>query len=232
MYVPRKARVALFLSFAALLSACRSREPQAAATSAAPIEEMKDAPRAETQKARVGKPAPDFSLPDLDGNTVRLSTFKGKTVVLEWFNPGCPYVGLSHTKGSLRGAADKAREDGVVWLAINSGAEGQQGSGAETNREAKTRFGMSYPILLDESGDVGRRYGAKRTPHMFVIDGEGVLVYEGAIDNSPDGEGETPTSGKLVRHIDEALEDLAAGRPLRTSETEAYGCTVKYSAMR
>lgn len=227
------AAVALLLALLLPTSACRNREPQIEATSpsaltaTAPL--APEAP-AKLEVARVGQPAPDFTLQDLDGDTFRLSDFKGKTVVLEWFNPGCPYVRLSHTKASLRGAADRAREDGVVWLAINSGAEGLQGAGREANREAKARFGMSYPILLDESGDVGRRYGAKHTPHMFVINEGGVLVYAGAIDNSPDGEGESPSSGKLVRYVDEALEDLAHGRPLRTTETEAYGCAVKYAS--
>lgn len=234
------AGIALFLATTLLLPACRKPDtrleaapaatraeaPQPAPTEAKPAA----APAKAANVAKVGEPAPDFALPDLDGTTVRLSDFQGKTVVLEWFNPGCPYVGLSHTKGSLRGAADEARKQGVVWIAINSGAPGQQGTGVETNREAKARFGMNYPLLLDESGDVGRLYGAKRTPHMFVIDEKGMLVYAGAIDNSPDGEGQTPTGGKLVRHVTEALESLAAGREISVKETESYGCTVKYAA--
>lgn len=181
------------------------------------------------QGATVGAPAPDFTLKDLDGKTVKLSDFKGKTVVLEWINPGCPYVVASHTKGSLAGAAQRHAKKGVVWLAINSGAAGKQGAGAEVNREARKRFGMQYPVLLDESGKVGRAYGATNTPHMFVIDATGKLVYAGAIDNSPDGEGQSPKGGKLVKHVDEALADLAAGRPVKTSQTKAYGCSVKYA---
>ena len=179
-------------------------------------------------RAVVGDPAPDFTLTDLDGKQVRLSLFKGKTVVLEWFNPGCPFVRASHTKGSLRDAAKRHPE--VVWLAINSAAAGKQGAGADANREGASSFGMSYPILLDDSGRVGKTYGATNTPHMYVIDERGVLVYRGAIDNSPDGEGESPAGGKLVNYVDAALADLAAGKRVETAETKAYGCGVKYAS--
>ncbi|MDB4936548.1 MAG: putative 1 [Labilithrix sp.] len=180
------------------------------------------------EHAEVGKPAPDFALKDLDGKEVRLSSFKGKTVVVEWFNPGCPFVKASHTKGSLKDAARRHTKEGVVWIAVNSGAAGKQGAGAEANREGAKGFGMDYPILLDESGTVGKTYGATNTPHMMVIDPKGTLVYRGAIDNSPDGEGESPTGGKLVSYVDAALADVAAGRPVATPETKAYGCGVKY----
>src|SRR5262249_26247831 len=156
------------------------------------------------------------------------SLFKGKTVVLEWFNPGCPFVRASHTKGSLREAAKRHPE--VVWIAINSGAPGKQGHGVETNRSGAEKFSMSYPILMDEEGAVGKRFGATNTPHMYVIDKDGVLVYRGAIDNSPDGEGESPTGGRLVNYVDAALADIAAGKKVATAETKAYGCSVKYAA--
>ena len=186
------------------------------------------APETPLVSASLGAPAPDFELMDLDGKPVKLSSFRGKVVVLEWFNPGCPYVKASHTKGSLVSAAAEQAKQGVVWLAINSGAPGKQGHGVEANREGKQRFGLSHPVLLDESGRVGRAYGAAHTPHMYVVDAAGVLVYRGAIDNSPDGEGESPSGGKLVNHVSAALSDLAAGRPVATAETEAYGCSVKY----
>jgi peroxiredoxin len=194
--------------------------PTTAATPAAPEPAL--------PKASVGAPAPDFELPDLDGNLVKLSSFRGKTVVLEWFNPGCPYVKASHNKGSLVGTAAKHIKAGVVWLAINSGAPGKQGHGVEANREAKAAFKLDHPVLLDESGKVGRAYAAAHTPHMYVIDKAGTLVYRGAIDNSPDGEGESPTGGKLVNYVSAALADLEAGKPVATAETEAYGCSVKY----
>jgi peroxiredoxin len=180
------------------------------------------------QHAEVGKPAPDFALKDLDGKEVRLSSFKGKPVVVEWFNPGCPFVRAAHTKGSLKDAARRHTKAGVVWLAVNSGAPGKQGAGADVNRDGAKGFGMDHPILLDESGTVGKIYGATNTPHMMVVDDKGTLVYRGAIDNSPDGEGESPTGGKLVSYVDAALADVAARRPVATPETKAYGCGVKY----
>jgi len=183
---------------------------------------------APTEHAEVGKPAPDFALKDLDGKEVRLSSFKGKTVVLEWFNPGCPFVKASHTKGSLKDTARRETKAGVVWLAVNSGAAGKQGAGVDANREGAKTFAMEHPILLDDTGNVGRTYGATNTPHIMVIDPKGTLVYRGAVDNSPDGEGESPTGGKLVSYVETAIADVAAGRAVATPETKAYGCGVKY----
>lgn len=179
--------------------------------------------------AELGKPAPDFKLKDLDGKEVSLSQFKGKTVVLEWFNPECPFVKAAHGKGSLVDTAKKQQGKGVVWLSINSGAPGKQGHGVEKNKEGVKTFAMANPVLLDESGTVGKAYGATNTPHLFVIDAAGTLVYRGAIDNSPDGEGQSPKDGKLVNYVDAALEDLAAKRAVKTADTKAYGCGVKYA---
>lgn len=178
--------------------------------------------------AEVGKPAPDFALDDLDGKKVRLSSFKGKPVVIEWFNPGCPFVDRSHTKGSLKDVASKHAKNGVVWLAVNSGAAGKQGHGVDANRAGARKYGMEHPILLDETGEVGKKYGATNTPHIYVIDPGGTLVYRGAVDNSPDGEGESPAGGKLVSYVEEALAAVAAGKAPATTETKAYGCGVKY----
>ncbi|HVJ22171.1 MAG TPA: thioredoxin family protein [Polyangiaceae bacterium] len=204
------------------------REPAAAAAEAKQAASAAPA-SAPVLAAKLGSPAPDFELTDLDGKTVKLSSFKGKTVVLEWFNPECPFVKKSHTVGSLIDTAARHAKNGVVWLAINSGAAGKQGHGVETNREGAKAFGLSHPVLLDESGAVGKSYGAKRTPTMVVIDPQGTLVYRGAIDNSPDGERESPQGGKLVNYVDMALADLAAGRAVAAPETEAYGCGVKYT---
>jgi peroxiredoxin len=179
--------------------------------------------------ADVGQPAPDFALQDLDGKVHKLSDHRGKTVVLEWFNPGCPYVVVAHTKGSLVDIAQKQSRAGVVWLAVNSGAPGKQGHGVETNRAAAKEWSMAYPILVDESGKVGKAYGATNTPHMFVVSKEGTLVYKGAIDNSPDAERGSPQGGVLVEYVSAAVEDLDASRPVRTAQTKAYGCGVKYA---
>jgi peroxiredoxin len=179
--------------------------------------------------AAIGSPAPDFSLPDIDGKVVRLADFRGKVVVLEWFNPECPFVKAAHTKGSLVGAAKKHTAGGVIWLAINSGAPGKQGAGAEKSRAGKASFALEHPILVDESGAVGTLYGAERTPHLYVIDQKGVLVYRGAVDNSPDGVGESPSDGKLTSYVDEAVGAVLANKPVAVAETKAYGCSVKYA---
>jgi peroxiredoxin len=203
---------------------------QASAAVAAPASPSNPSTGVAAATAEVGKPAPDFTLNDLDGKPVHLADYRGKIVVLEWFNPGCPFVNLAHTKGSLKGLAEEKVKEGVVWLAINSAAAGKQGHELADNKDAKQRFGLSHPILLDDSGQVGHAYGAERTPHLYVIDTSGTLVYRGAIDNSPDAEGESPTDGKLVNYVVQALEDLKAGRPVQTSTTKAYGCGVKYSS--
>jgi peroxiredoxin len=221
------------------LLACRSKtaaeKPSVSALEPAPSAErapvgQTNAPSAEVSPAALGSLAPDFTLPDLEGKAVSLSAFRGKTVVLEWFNPDCPFVRASHSKGSLKDAAERHQKAGVVWLAINSAAPGKQGSGRETNVQGRDRFGIEHPILLDESGRIGKLYGAERTPQAYVIDPKGILVYRGAFDNSPDGEGESPTSGTLVRHVDVALAELAQGKPISLRETPAYGCSVKYGS--
>ena len=177
----------------------------------------------------IGKPAPDFTLKDLAGKEVKLASFKGKVVVLEWFNPGCPFVQRSHSAGSLVDTAKRHMKDGVVWLAINSGAPGKQGNALAMNVEAAKTWSLPNPILRDEAGAVGKAYGATNTPNMFVIDKTGMVVYAGAIDNSPDAEGKSPQGGKLVNYVDAALEDVAAGRTVKTAVTKPYGCSVKYA---
>jgi peroxiredoxin len=178
----------------------------------------------------VGQAAPDFSLPDLDGKILELSKLRGQVVVLEWFNPACPFVRASHTRGTLVRDPARLAQRGVVWLAINSAAPGKQGYGAEASRSAANQFKMRYPVLLDETGRIGRAFGATNTPGMVVIDRQGRLVYRGAIDNSPDGEGEAPEGGTLVDYVSSALDDLAAGRPVAHPETKQYGCSVKYGS--
>jgi len=176
--------------------------------------------------AKVGAPAPEFSLKDIDGKEHSLSALRGKVVVLEWFNPGCPFVNHAHTEGSLKAMAKEEIAKGVVWLAINSGAAGKQGHGADANRTGAEKFGMPHPILIDESGQVGHLYGAEKTPHMMLIDAEGILRYRGAIDNAPFGE--VDGGGTKINYLAQALADLRGNKPVSTTETRAYGCTVKY----
>lgn len=184
-----------------------------------------DAP-APTDQAVVGKPAPAFSLTDLNGKPHALADYKGKTVVLEWFNPQCPFVKFAHTEGPLATMAKEEIAKGVVWLSINSGAPGKQGHGAEANREGVATYGMENPVLLDEDGAVGRTYGAAKTPHVYIVDGEGTLRYRGALDNAPFGE----TQGEdKVNYVAAALKQLADGQPIATADTPPYGCTVKYA---
>lgn len=220
-----------------LLIACKKEDkqeapkPQEPAKATAPEATTKQAPPAAPLSSPVlGKPAPDFTLEAVDGSKVSLSSFKGKIVVLEWFNPGCPFVVRSHTKGSLIDTARKHTDKGVVWLAINSGAPGKQGHELAENQEAIKTWSITHPVLRDIDGTVGKAYGATNTPNMFVIDASGTVVYAGAIDNSPDGEGQTPIGGTLINHVDDALADLAAGRPVATPLTKPYGCGVKYSS--
>ncbi len=173
----------------------------------------------------VGAVAPDFELVDLDGKTHRLADHVGKTVVLEWFNPGCPYVVDTHTEGgALHGVAAKHMANGVVWLAINSGAPGKQGHDPDENRKAVAEWGLTHPVLLDPDGKVGKAYGARTTPHMYVIDPTGVLSYEGAVDNQPMRQ----ATGDRQPYLEHLVTDVVAGNKARTPRTRPYGCSVKY----
>lgn len=168
-----------------------------------------------------GTKAPDFTLKGFDDKEVSLSDFKGKIVVLEWFSNRCPFVQYHYEKAStMIDLANKYKDQGVVWLAIDS-------TSFATDREVKdfaAKHSIPYPILDDRQGDVGRAYGAKTTPHMFVIDKQGNIVYKGAIDNAPLGESENG----LVNYVDKALAELTSGEAVSTAETRPYGCNVKY----
>lgn len=181
---------------------------------------------AKPKAAEVGKPAPDFTLADTAGKEVKLSSFKDKIVVLEWFNPDCPVVKQQHESASLKTLAADCTKKGVVWLAINSAAPGKQGADKERNVKAAEAWALSHPILLDDKGTVGRQYGATNTPQMFVIDAKGVLAYAGAIDNNEKGDVEP---AKRVIYPLAAIEALQKGEPVKTPSTKAYGCSVKYA---
>ena len=179
-------------------------------------------------QALVGRPAPDFTLKDTDGQEQQLSRYlaERKLVVLEWFNPDCPFVRRHHERDqTMERLLGQYGGPGVVWLAINSGAPGKQGAGLERNVQAKQDYGIDYPILLDTAGRVGRMYGAKTTPHMFVIRPDGVLIYVGAIDDDPRGEMDVT---QRRNYVGEALEAGLKGKAPNTGRTTAYGCTVKY----
>ncbi len=177
-----------------------------------------------TAAPKIGERAPNFTLTDLDGKKHDLKAYleDGKTVVLEWFNPGCPWVKRAHESDTMKTTFDRFKKEDVVWLAINSGAPGKQGHGEKVNAEAKKKWNIEYPILLDEDGKVGKAYGAKTTPHMYVISSEGVLVYKGAIDNQKKDSGEE-------NHVKQGLQQHLAGETVEKPQTKAYGCMVKYA---
>ncbi len=177
-------------------------------------------------RARVGQAAPAFSLTAVDGSTHSLEQYKGKVVVLEWFNPDCPFVKKHHQHNkTMKELAARYADRDVVWLAINSGAEGKQGAGQERNARAVREYGIEYPMLLDPTGATGRAYGAVCTPHMFVIDAQGVLRYQGAIDDDRDARQLGRTN-----YVAQALDAVLGGQPVETAETRPYGCSVKYGS--
>ena len=173
--------------------------------------------------AQVGQAAPDFTLKDQDGKTVKLSDLKGKVVVLEWFNQGCPYV-VKHykTTKTMNTTADKYKGQDVVWLAINT-----TGKTDAENKETAQAWNINRPILNDTTTSVAQAYGAKATPTMYVIDKEGKLAYKGAIDDDPSEAAEK--GDKAVNYVAKALDEIAKGETVSTSETKPYGCGVKYS---
>ena len=168
----------------------------------------------------VGDTAPAFTLADSAGNEVSLSDFEGKVVVLEWLNPDCPFVQRHYKAGTMKTLATTYSGQGVVWLTINS----TNYMDAAANAKFKADNGLPYSILVDQSGEVGHLYGAATTPHMYIIDDKGTVVYIGAIDDDPRGNKEEPA----VNYVAAALDELNAGTAVTTAETKPYGCSVKY----
>ncbi len=185
-------------------------------------------PLAAAQKT--GALAQDFKLTDINGKIVQLSQFRGKTVVLEWHNPGCPFVAKHYDSGNMQATQKNARQQGAVWLTINSGAKGKQGH--MTGPEAKALIAkqgiQSSNYLLDAKGLVGKAYGARTTPHMYIIDGSGILVYQGGIDDKPTA---NPADIKDARnHVRAALKEIKSGEQLSVAQSRPYGCSVKYAS--
>lgn len=176
----------------------------------------------------IGKPAPAFQVLGADGKTHSLSQYKGRTVVLEWTNEGCPYVQKHYKPGAMQGLQKGATGDGTVWLTVISSAPGKQGyrSPADAKTWKSANNAGSTALLLDASGAVGKAYEAKTTPHMFVVDKGGNLAYMGGIDDRPSAD---PASLKGARnYVVAALDDVKAGRPVATPATKPYGCSIKY----
>jgi peroxiredoxin len=181
-------------------------------------------------KVEVGQPAPAFSLTDSNGKTRSLNEFKGKTVVLEWTNAECPFVKKHYGSGNMQAQQKEATSAGVVWLSINSGAPGKQGQvdGAGANALIKTSNGAPTAYLLDPEGNTGKAYGAKTTPHMYVIDGQGVLRYMGGIDSIQSAD--AADIPKSTQYVKQALAELASGKPVSVPVSQPYGCSVKYGS--
>lgn len=179
-------------------------------------------------KAEVGEKAPDFQLKDVNGKLWSLSKLKDKVVVLEWFNFGCPFVKKHYDTGNMQSLQKRFVNKGVVWLCICSSAEGRQGYKTAKEHIASFKKKESAPsaVLIDADGKVGKLYGAKTTPHMYIIGKDGALVYAGAIDDNPGFNKEEIKSAK--NYVKIALNEILAGEPVSKSETKAYGCSVKY----
>lgn len=179
----------------------------------------------------VGKPAPDFTLTDVNGVAHKLSDYKGKVVVLEWVNPGCPIVQKHYNSHNMQDTQQAAAADGVVWLSINSaGYAGAQGdlSDGEAAAWQKQMGATTTAYFRDQSGKVGHLYGATATPHMFVIKADGVLAYQGAIDSIPGAnQSDIP---RATNYVKAALGAIKAGKPVEKASTQAYGCAVKYGS--
>ncbi len=178
--------------------------------------------------AAVGETAPDFQLPDSNGKQQSLKSFRGKYVVLEWFNEGCPYVKKHYESGSMQKLQKDFAAKGVDWLNIISSAPGKQGHGTapEVNAKRQAWAISSQATLLDPDGTVGRLYGAKTTPHLFIINPEGKIVYMGAIDDKPSSDQADLATAK--NYVSTALAEAMSGKPVAVATTIPYGCSVKY----
>lgn len=179
------------------------------------------AAHAQDATAVVGEAAPDFTLTDTNGTTHTLSDYQGQIVVLEWTNPGCPFVVRHYADGTMPALRDRLGDD-VVWLAINSTHAGH----ADAALIEGGNEGQTWPTLLDGDGAVGRTYGARTTPHMYVVDAEGTLAYAGAIDSDPRG---SQALDDRTQYVEDAVIALAAAGTVPTSTSDPYGCSVKYA---
>lgn len=176
----------------------------------------------------IGSEAPDFSAVDSNGEVVQLSQLRGEVVVLEWTNHDCPYVKKHYGTGNMQALQKRARDLDVVWLSVISSASGKQGyvQGNEANRLTEERGAHPTSVLLDPEGTIGRLYQATNTPHMFVINTQGILVYAGGIDDQPSARWSSIEGAR--NYVEEALDSVVAGRTVEVSAARVYGCSVKY----
>jgi len=178
----------------------------------------------------VGQTAPDFSLSDTQGKTVRLSDYRGSHVVLEWVNPGCPYVRKHYNSANMQGTQKEATAQGVVWLAINSteNASGDYLAPEQMDRWMQTQKASATRTLMDEDGTVGKAYGARTTPHMYIVDPKGRLIYAGGIDSVPSSRIDDIKTA--VNYVKQGVREALAGQPLAAATTRPYGCSIKYKS--
>jgi peroxiredoxin len=176
----------------------------------------------------VGREAPNFTGTDSDGRSIGLSQYRGKTVILEWTNHDCPYVVKHYRSGNMQALQKEAAAKGFVWLSVISSAPHQQGhvSGAEANNLTRTRNAAPAAVILDERGDIGRSYGAKTTPHMYIVNPAGQLVYMGGIDSIPTTD--EADIARATNYVRLAMQSIADGNPIAQNVTRPYGCSVKY----
>ncbi len=179
-------------------------------------------------EAVVGEQAPDFTLPDSNGGNCSLSDYAGKIVVLEWLNHGCPFVQNHYNTGNMQKLQRMAKEKGIVWFSIISSAPGKQGycTPEQANEITQKKNASPAAVLLDPDGTAGKMYGAKTTPHMFIIDKKGMLVYNGAIDDTRTTDPDALAKAK--NYVQIALEELLAGKEVSIKTSQPYGCSVKY----
>jgi peroxiredoxin len=199
-------------------STTSASEPAMAMPADKPADKPVETPLA---TAEVGQAAPEFALKDLSGKEHKLSQYKGKIVVLEWFSPACPTCKWAYETGPLVELPEKMEKNGVVWLSVNSEAGEHAAASIKDNQAFVDAHHMKAPVLLDPTGTVGRSYGAKSTPHMFVIDAKGKLVYKGGLDNAPGGH--VTGGGERIDYVGDAVADVKAGRAVKTSDTRSYG---------
>ena len=192
---------------------------------AAAVAAMPLAQAAET----LGETAPEFTAVGTDGKSYSLSDFRGQTVVLEWTNHDCPYVKKHYETGNMQMLQKEATSEGIVWLSVISSAPGKQGyvSPEQADKLTSSREAAPTRVLLDPEGEVGRKYRAKTTPHMYIVDEDGTLVYRGGIDDKPTArKADVDTAHNYVRA---ALTQMAAGQDISDNDTRPYGCSVKYN---
>jgi peroxiredoxin len=229
------------IALLALASGCRSTEPGAelrptTTTAAMPaqnatrslVSSLRTAPVADTlSTAELGAPAPDFELFDALGRAHRLSRYRGKIVVLEWFDPECPFVTYAYDDGPLAEMETRYAATGIVWLSVYSVGAQRAAMAPGLVREFADRRRLRAPILIDRDGIVARQFGARTTPHIFLINERGALVYSGALDNAPMGRVERASA--KTNYVETAIGDLRSGHAVTTSSTRPYGSALSYA---